>query len=216
MKCETAQGMFDEKFHQTLTKERSEVLDLHLGECVGCSSEYEEHADYLKLMAGQKQSAVLTDSEVETLISKAISARVPPTDNGFWKGFAAASILAIGLSGLFYATQPQAPSVLTLVNTQVIDTEVTLIIDSPEDIYNADFRIELPDRMALQGYDEFDELNWVLDFSKGSNAIRLPVQIAAGRDLSEPLSIKAVIDNGSTQRTFELNVDLVTMAGTAS
>ena len=164
----------------------------------------------------QKTNSWFKDSEVDTLIENAISPKVASTDNGFWRGFAAASILAIGLSGMFYATQPQAPVVASLVNTQVIDTEVTLIIDSPEDIYNADFRIELPDRMALKGYDEFDELNWVLDFSKGSNAIRLPVQIAAGRDLSEPLSIKAVIDNGSTQRTFELNVDLVTMAGTAS
>ena len=52
MKCETAQGMFDEKFHQTLTKEQIETLDLHLSECSKCSIEYEEHVGYLKLMAG--------------------------------------------------------------------------------------------------------------------------------------------------------------------
>ena len=88
-------------------------------------------------MAGQKQTAGLKDSEVD-INQNAISPKVASTD-GFWRGFAAASILAIGLSGILCDATSSA-FVASLVNTQVIDTEVTLIIDSPENIYNADFK----------------------------------------------------------------------------
>ncbi len=190
-----------------LDAEQQRDVEQKIQQCSSFKEAYECQLQYLALMSEQQSEVPpLSNYDVGKMVNHVVSSGT--NNNGsFWRGFAAASVLAASLYSMpmLFVDTP-AP---LLLSQGIIDTEVTLVIDSPEDIANAEFTIELPERIALQGYDEFDELNWVLDFSKGKNAISLPIQIAAGIDLSEPVLIKAVIDNGEEQRSFELSIDLI-------
>lgn len=207
--CDKVQNNVDELVKNTLDPKQEAEYRSHIEGCQQCQAEYQRHQEYLALLSSVDDEEVLSDTEVDVMVKSAIrKASLPSIDWSFWKGFAAASLFAIGLLGLLTFNGIEPSQTNRFVSNQVLDTEVTLVIDAPTDIYNAEFTIELPERMALQGYDEFDELNWVLDFTQGKNAIRLPLQIAAGIDLSKPLMIKAVLDSGDSQKTFELFIDL--------
>ena len=126
---------------------------------------------------------------------------------GFWRGVAsgaglaaAVAALAVGL-WLFEAGDDAraVPEVRIALNQR---SNVTVTLETPEALPNAEVRVELRGAVALDGYAGQRELRWSTNLDSGVNQLTLPVvasQASGGQVLVE-------VTHGVKRRTFVLDV----------
>ena len=79
---------------------------------------------------------------------------------------------------------------------------VTVTLESPEPLANAEVRVELRGALALDGYAGQRELRWLTNLDRGVNQLTLPVialDASGGQVLVE-------VTHGDKRRTFVLDV----------
>jgi hypothetical protein len=79
---------------------------------------------------------------------------------------------------------------------------VTVSLESPEALADAEVRVELRGALALDGYAGQRELRWITDLDRGINQLKLPVvavDATGGQVLVE-------VTHGEKRRTFILDV----------
>ena len=113
---------------------------------------------------------------------------------------AAVAALAVGIGSLRSGESSVAvPEVRLALNRP---SEVTVTLDSPEPLVNAEVRVELRGAVALEGYAGQRELRWSTDLDRGINQLTLPVvaiDATGGQVLVE-------VTHGDKRRTFVLDV----------
>jgi hypothetical protein len=114
---------------------------------------------------------------------------------------AAIATLAVGV-WLFRAGEelPGAVPEVRIALNQPSDVTVTL--ETPEALANAEVRVELRGAVALEGYAGQRELRWATNLDRGVNQLTLPVvasQASGGQVLVE-------VTHGDKRRTFVLDV----------
>jgi hypothetical protein len=80
--------------------------------------------------------------------------------------------------------------------------DVTVTLESPEPLTNAEVRVELRGAVALEGYAGQRELRWSTNLDRGINQLTLPVvasDATGGQVLVE-------VTHGDKRRTFVLDV----------
>jgi hypothetical protein len=128
---------------------------------------------------------------------------------GFWSGLASGAAIAatvaavavgIWLSGDRGGDVPvTVPEVRVALNRA---SAVTVTLESPEALANAEVRVELRGAVALDGYDGQRELKWSTNLDRGVNQLTLPVvalDAGGGQVLVE-------VAHGDKRRTFVLDV----------
>ena len=128
---------------------------------------------------------------------------------GFLSGAASGLALAAAIAAVAFGLWLRAPdgvdgsSAVPEVRLAVNQPrDVTMTLESPEPLANAEVRVELRGAVALDGYAGQRELRWMTDLDRGVNQLTLPVvavDATGGQVLVEVI-------HGDKRRTFILDV----------
>jgi hypothetical protein len=80
--------------------------------------------------------------------------------------------------------------------------EVSMSLESPEALANAEIRVSLTGGVGLQGFATQRELKWMTDLDRGINQLTLPL---VGLDASGG-QVTVEVQHGSKRRTFVIDV----------
>jgi hypothetical protein len=154
-------------------------------------------------------AAVPSDGAMERAIDGALSsAPAERYRRGFWSGLAAGAALAATLAAVAVGLwlRPDggaAPSGVPEVQIALNEPRnVTVTLESPEPLANAEVRVELRGAVALDGYAGQRELRWLTDLDRGVNQLTLPVvalDATGGQVLVE-------VTHGDKRRAFVVDV----------
>ena len=125
---------------------------------------------------------------------------------GFWLGTAVGGAIAAGIAITIALLWPQAatapignPEVQLAVNEV---REVSMSLESPEALADAEIRVVLTGGVGLQGFAGQRELRWMTDLDRGVNQLTLPL---VGLDASGG-QVTVEVHHGTKQRTFVIDV----------
>ena len=190
-------------------------LKAHIVNCAGCEQALKIQHAYLTQMS-EVTTPDLNPSVAAVMLrnvtERAVEQKSTKAGNGFLQGFVAASVLALSVFGTWniYQSYEQAPLVAEAVQ-ESFTTEVVLVINAQEDMYDADLNIILPEEIALEGYDNMQELSWPVDLKAGANTLSLPIRVNKHQAIEQPLSIMAKLYHYAEEREFEIKVDVEKM-----
>lgn len=152
---------------------------------------------------------VVAEGSIERAIDKALAAgSAQRYRRGFWTGLGSGAALAAALAALTVGVwlwraggeaAVAVPEVRVALNQR---SDVTVTLESPERLSNAEVRVELRGALALDGYAGQRELRWSTDLDRGINRLTLPVvasDASGGQVLVE-------VTHGAKRRAFVLDV----------
>jgi hypothetical protein len=152
---------------------------------------------------------VPSDGAMERAIDRALASNPAKRyRRGFLSGLAAGAALAATVAavavGLWLRTgDGVAPSAVPEVRMALNQPrDVTVTVESPEALMDAEVRVELRGALALDGYAGQRELRWMTDLVRGVNELTLPVialDATGGQVLVE-------VAHGDKRRAFVLDV----------
>lgn len=216
MNCHDIPELFDALLEGEMDVQARGKLQNHVNNCSDCSAALIEHEKYRKQM--QQFSAPEPESGYYAFLLR--KARVEGEQQVQGKtaqrhrlqGFAAATVLACGIIAVFnfgqsrHFEQPNTGQFVQQIE-EVAD-EITVLINVPADMPGASLALEFPAELALQGFDNQQQLAWQVDLKKGANAITLPVLTSATYVQGQTLLVSAQIEYNNKSKYFQLPVEL--------
>jgi hypothetical protein len=179
----------------------------HAAGCDDCHSALRA-LDALRTLRDQP-APIVADAVIERAIDRALtSTPAQRYRRGFWSGLASGAALAATLAavavGVWLGTidgdvPASVPQVSMALNQP---RDVTVTLESPEALADAEVRVELRGAVALDGYDGQRELRWSTYLERGVNQLTLPIvalDATGGQVLVEVM-------HGDKRRTFVLDV----------
>jgi hypothetical protein len=178
----------------------------HAAECADCQAAL--RALEAMRMLRDEPIPIVADAAIESAVDYALA--TSPSRRyrrGFWTGLAsggalAATLAALAIGGWLWdrGVAPVAvPEVRAALNQR---SDVTVTLESPEPLANAEVRVELRGGVELAGYAGQRELRWSTDLDRGVNQLTLPVvAIDAGGG-----QVLVEVTHGQKRRTFVLDV----------
>jgi hypothetical protein len=148
------------------------------------------------------------EGAIERAIDRALTSSAPGYRRGYWTGLASGAAAAAAVAALAVGIWTSrsgdegsvaVPEVRLALNRA---SDVTVTLESPEPLANAEVRVELRGAVALDGYAGQRELRWSTDLDRGINQLTLPVvaiDATGGQVLVE-------VTHGDKRRTFVLDV----------
>ncbi len=224
MNCKLVNNAIDEltlaDFKSGLNDVLNNTLKAHIESCETCEQALQEHHSYIIKMSktttpefSEEQATAMLNKVVNKSNNNAYANKSAKNDSSFFQGFIAASVLALSIFGAWNVLTPSADQQPLVVSTapEYFTTEVVLVIDAPEDMYDADLNIVLPQQIALEGYDNIKDLSWPVDLKAGTNTLSLPIRVNKNQNLEQPLSIMAKLYHYAEEREFEIKVNVQDM-----
>jgi hypothetical protein len=160
-------------------------------------------------MLRDEPAPIVREGAIERAIDRALTAgSAERYRRGFWSGLAsgvgmaaAIAALAVGiwLSGGVSERSVAVPEVRIALNQR---SDVTVTLESPEALDNAEVRVELRGALALDGYAGQRELRWSTDLDRGINELTLPVVAIDARGGQ----VLVEVTHADKRRTFVLDV----------
>jgi hypothetical protein len=124
----------------------------------------------------------------------------------FWLGTAVGGALAAGVAvaiAVWWSQSPPAPLGNPEVRLALNEVrEVSMALESPEALTDAEIHIVLTGGVALQGFAGQRELRWMTDLERGVNQLTLPL---VGIDASGG-QVTVEVQHGTKLRTFVIDV----------
>jgi len=206
MRCEDAiEAIRNASAHRG--HERRAAMD-HVATCDDCRAALSALDATLALRA--EPLPIVEDAAVERAIDRALTeGPAQRYRRGFWNGLAsgaaiAATIAAVAVGlGVFRSGGDVSPAAVPEVRIAVNKrSDVTVTLESPEALANAEVRVQLRGAVSLDGYDGQRELKWSTNLDRGVNQLTLPVvanDATGGQVLVE-------VTHGDKRRTFVLDV----------
>ena len=181
----------------------------HAGECADCQAALRA-VDAMRAMRDEP-TPIFADGAIERAVDRALA--TSPAQRyrrGFWTGLASGAALAATIAALAVGVSlwdnGRAPIAIPEVRAALnMPSNVTVALDSPERLANAEVRVELRGGVELDGYAGQRELRWSTDLERGVNQLTLPVVATdthGGQVLVE-------VTHGQKRRTFLLDVRAV-------
>jgi hypothetical protein len=205
MQCEdaieqirTASNRADGDFRAAMT---------HAAECDDCHSALRA-LDALRTLRDAPAPSP-SDGALERALDKALAqSPVQRYRRGYWSGLVSGAALAATLAALavglwLRSGGDELPTAVPEVRLTLNQPRaVTVTLESPEALANAEVRVELRGAVALDGYVGQRELRWMTNLDRGINQLTLPVMAidtTGGQVLVE-------VTHGDKRRTFILDV----------
>ncbi|MGJ8693031.1 MAG: anti-sigma factor family protein [Thalassotalea sp.] len=210
MNCEFVKNYIEALALEDTEKETSLEISEHLQACEICMNEYQRHLAYLTKMQAMPTPS-LHPTTAAKMLREAVEKgqRAPKKVNSFVQGFIAASVLAIAVMGTYsILQQDEQPILVQQVEPEYIDQNVTIVIHANEDFEDAELDLVLPERVAIAGFDNIQQLTWPVDLKAGANTLELPIRVNMDKSLEQPLSIMATLYHNADERNFEIDIDL--------
>lgn len=179
----------------------------HAADCDDCHSALRA-LETLRTM-GDGPTPLPSPNAVERAIDRALTrGAVQRYRRGFLTGIASGALLAATLAavaiGVWLRTgDGDMPGVVPEVRIALnVPQDITVTLESPEALDDAEVRVELRGAVALDGYAGQRELRWSTSLDRGINQLTLPVvalDATGGQVLVE-------VAHGAKRRTFVLDV----------
>lgn len=205
MRCENAVEIVRTAGPQPNIKLRA-AMD-HVGSCDECQGALRA-LDAMRALR-EEPAPIVADDIIERAIDKALTTSPALRyRRGFWTGLAsgaalAATIAALAVGVWLWRADGGAPVAVPEVRVALNrPSDVTVTLESPEPLLNAEVRVELRGAVALDGYAGQRELRWSTDLDRGMNQLTLPVvaiDASGGQVLVE-------VTHGDKRRAFVLDV----------
>lgn len=208
MDCKQLQNQLDDYLDGTLAEAERQAIHAHLSACSTCQSviaEEKDLRDMLRNLPVPPPSAGFADRALRIAVERNSQHHHRA---GFIKGFGAA--MAAGLAlwvivGILPVSKAPTTSGDHEISIALYQTQnVKLAFHTVNEIKDARITIQLPENLALAGYEGRRELAWRTDLTKGDNILTLPIKaqaIAKGR-------ILARIEHGNQTKTIEIAIDV--------
>jgi hypothetical protein len=180
----------------------------HTASCDDCRAALSA-LDALRTLRGEPVPT-FEQSAVERAIDRALTeSPAQRYRRGFWSGLASGAAIAATVAAavvgvwVFGTGGDSAPAAVPEVRIALHKrSDVTVTLESPEALANAEVRVQLRGAVALDGYDGQRELKWSTNLDRGTNQLTLPVvasDATGGQVLVE-------VTHGDKRRTFVLDV----------
>src|SRR5262245_38176439 len=181
----------------------------HAGECADCQAALRA-VEAMRTLRDEP-TPIIADGAIERAVDSALA--TSPAQRyrrGFWTGLASGAAMAATIAamavGILLWNSGGAPVAVPEVRAALNrPSNVTVSLESPERLANAEVRVELRGGVELDGYAGQRELRWSTDLDRGVNQLTLPVvaiDAAGGQVLVE-------VTHGQKRRTFLLDVRAV-------
>ena len=181
----------------------------HTGGCADCQAALRA-VEAMRTLRDEP-TPIFADGAIERAVDRALA--TSPAQRyrrGFWTGLASGAALAATIAalavGVLLWDNGSAPVAIPEVRAALNQpSNVTVALDSPERLANAEVRVELRGGVELEGYAGQRELRWSTDLERGVNQLTLPVvaiDAHGGQVLVE-------VTHGQKRRTFLLDVRAV-------
>jgi hypothetical protein len=210
MRCEDAVNWLCEA--HTLDDGRRNAAERHVAGCVDCR--HALHAVRALHAERHVPIASAAPGAMARALRRAAQGSEPKVRSlrGFWLGLAVGGVLAAsivlavvgalqvgGLRGAFPAPVTAVPQVALAVNET---RDVSIALDSPETLLNAEIRVVLTGGIGLRGYGTQRELRWLTNIDRGVNQLTLPI-VAMGTGGGQ---LMVEVQHGDKRRTFIVDV----------
>jgi len=181
----------------------------HTGGCADCQAALRA-VEAMRTLRDEP-TPIFADGAIERAVDRALA--TSPAQRyrrGFWTGLASGAALAATIAalavGVLLWDNGSAPVAIPEVRAALNQpSNVTVALDSPERLANAEVRVELRGGVELEGYAGQRELRWSTDLERGVNQLTLPVvAIDAGGG-----QVLVEVTHGQKRRTFLLDVRTV-------
>lgn len=208
MNCMEVGGLFERHVVTPLSAEDHRALEAHLIGCDDC------RAAWLGVLALRRERAREvpgpTPGAFDRILLRArrANARLDDRRSGrFWMGAAAGGALAASLLlAIFFfgrTFEPSSPAQGAELAIALHETrDMSIAIDSPVDVVQAEIRLVLVGGIALAGFEGQSELRWAAPLDRGVNLLTLPITMQArggGHVLVE-------VSYGDAHKTFAVHV----------
>lgn len=179
----------------------------HVADCEDCLAALRA-IDTLRALRDEPTEPV-GDAVIQRAVDRALAMRpVERYRRGFWTGMASGAAMAAAVGALavglwFFGSGGEAPNAVPQVRVALNErSDVTVALESPEPLINAEVHVELRGAVELAGYAGQRELRWSTDLDRGINQLTLPVvaiDASGGQVLVE-------VTHGQKRRAFVLDV----------
>ena len=205
MKCEDAQTVM---MHRAkVDPAEHSAAEEHLQNCTDC-----QHALHAFQVLSAEAEVPVPEPTRRAFDRAILAATKPPAvvprrRREFWSGVGLGSAIAAGIAAAMVTLSPlldrpiatNTPTVSMAVN-EVKD--ISISIDSPERLVNAEIHVVLNGAIALRGFDTQKELRWSTDLDRGVNQLTLPV-IVLGETGGQLL---VEVQYGDNRKTFLVDI----------
>jgi hypothetical protein len=164
--------------------------------------------DATRMLRGEP-APIITDGAIERAIDRALTtSSAERYRRGFWSGLAsgagiAAAVAALAVGVWLLGGVTEAPTAVPEVRIALNQrSDVTVTLESPEALANAEVRVELRGALALDGYAGQRELRWSTNLDRGVNQLTLPVVAIDARGGQ----VLVEVTHADKRRTFVLDV----------
>jgi len=179
----------------------------HVATCGDCQSALRA-IDALHALRDESTPPI-GDAVIQLAVDRALASRPEQRyRSGFWAGLAsgvgvAAAVAALAVGIWVFGPGGKAPVAVPEVRVALNQrSDVTVTLESPEPLANAEVRIELRGGVELVGYAGQRELKWSTDLDRGINQLTLPVvaiDASGGQVLVE-------VTHGQKHRAFVVDI----------
>lgn len=209
MDCEQLNGQLDDYLDHVMATRKYEALQAHIAKCGSCQAVIaEEQAlrDMLRQLPVPKQSSGFADRVIRIAVERNSHHHHRA---GFIKGFGAAMAAGLALwivvGILPVSRQVPAPAVNHEISIALYQTQnVKLAFHAVSAVKDARITIQLPDNLALSGYEGQHELVWHTHLKQGDNILTLPIH---AKSIAKGI-IRAKVEQGKRTRSIEIAVDV--------
>jgi len=209
MDCNQLNTHLDDYIDHSLDEKVDQAISVHVSQCSACQSviaKEQELRDMLRQLPVPQPSAGFAERAMRIAVERNSHHHHRA---GFIKGFGAAIaaglMLWIVIGVLPVSRQMTAPDPGHQISIALYGTQnVKLAFHAVSELKDAKITIQLPDNLALTGYEGRRELVWHTHLKQGDNILTLPIRaeaIAKGR-------IRAKVEHDNQIKTIEIAVDV--------
>jgi len=219
MNCQATQDFLYSCNVDTLPLAQEGLIQHHIKHCQQCQQLHKDTQRYVAAISVSepKQMSPWQKRRVLSVIPKEQKREYRKLSLWFGQGFVTASIIISAVIFGILAMEPsRAPSQVlaaipldsdsTVIASESSEQNISLMIEVPEDMSQADLALEFPDSLRWSGLEELERIEWAVDLQKGPNVLDVPVSYLQQISNTKPQFITASIRYGEKTRSFKLPV----------
>lgn len=181
MDCKKIMTLRDELLDGTLPAAETTAIDRHVASCPRCSDILRRDAELVAALRSIPAPAPSPDLGARALAAaRKAHGNQQRRHHSRWIGAALAACLAvwvmIGLPGkTVMGPDPAGPGLAMVALKLHEEKTVTVVVNAPQDLIDADVTIHLPKQLEMSGFPQSSEIKWTTTLRKGKNLLRLPL-----------------------------------------
>ncbi len=173
MNCKNIQNSLDDYLNDTLQPQGRDHMDSHLNECGTCQEALDEHVVLREQLAALPVPPATQGFNARVMRRGRQHGQMHSARLRVAGGMLGAFLVVLVAVGLWKPEQTEI-SVLQTISMQVFETKtVSLAFNSPSDMNDVAFTLQLPEGVELEGRPAQTQLAWTSHLREGRNVMNL-------------------------------------------